>query len=120
MRLIDAGALLVAYAKEHKGPPGRAWDLILDAPTVCWLMNAAEDGPPTEKGWYLVYAPDYDGGCAKDRINGYMFAQWNGKTWSVERYVYQNKGCVKAWMALPDLTKGVVPGCGAKKEGEVG
>lgn len=82
--------------------------MIDDAPTVGWLMNAAEDGPPTEEGWYLVYAPDYLGGSRKEHINGYMFAQWNGKTWSVERCVYQKKGCVKAWMTFPDLTEGGV------------
>lgn len=34
MRLIDADDLLVQYDKEHEGPPGRARELIENAPTV--------------------------------------------------------------------------------------
>lgn len=34
MRLIDADDLLKQYDREHKGPPGRARELIEVAPTV--------------------------------------------------------------------------------------
>ena len=34
MRLIDADDLLVQYDREHEGPPGRARELIENAPTV--------------------------------------------------------------------------------------
>ena len=34
MRLIDADALLEAYDKAHKGPPGGARKLIEEAPEV--------------------------------------------------------------------------------------
>lgn len=34
MRLIDADDLLKQYDKEHEGPPGRARELIENAPTV--------------------------------------------------------------------------------------
>jgi hypothetical protein len=34
MRLIDADALLSAYDKTHEGPPGKARELIEEAPTV--------------------------------------------------------------------------------------
>lgn len=34
MRLIDADELLKQYDKEHEGPPGRARELIENAPTV--------------------------------------------------------------------------------------
>ena len=34
MRLIDADALVAAYDAAHKGPPGKARTLILNAPTV--------------------------------------------------------------------------------------
>ena len=34
MRLIDADDLLKQYDKEHEGPPGRARELIENAPTI--------------------------------------------------------------------------------------
>ena len=34
MRLIDADNLLEQYDREHEGPPGRARELIENAPTV--------------------------------------------------------------------------------------
>ena len=34
MRVIDADDLLMQYDKEHEGPPGRARELIENAPTV--------------------------------------------------------------------------------------
>ena len=69
-------------------------------PTVQGWRSMVTYGPPNAVGWYWVYAPDYTGGYSKEHINGYMFAQWDGKTWSAERYGYQRKGCVKAWMPL--------------------
>jgi len=134
MRLIDADALVETmkadepevWIQDEEYLVGLRDQYLLDltaveaAPTVHLLRSMATYGPPKDVGWYLVYAPNYTGGSSKEHINGYMFAQWNGKTWSVERYGYQQKSCVKAWMALPDLTNGVMPGCGAKMEGEVG
>lgn len=34
MRLIDADALIARYDEEHKGSPGRARELITEAPTI--------------------------------------------------------------------------------------
>lgn len=34
MRLIDADALIEAYDRAHEGEPGKARQLILDAPTI--------------------------------------------------------------------------------------
>ena len=34
MRLIDADGLIEAYDREHEGEPGKARQLILDAPTI--------------------------------------------------------------------------------------
>lgn len=34
MRLIDADALIEAYDRTHEGEPGKARQLILDAPTI--------------------------------------------------------------------------------------
>lgn len=45
MRLIDADALLEAYDKAHKGPPGAARRLIEAAPTI-------------EAAGITIYAPD--------------------------------------------------------------
>lgn len=59
MRLIDADALLEAYDKAHKGPPGAARKLIEDAPTVgCW--TSANDRPPENQEPVIVYVPPHD------------------------------------------------------------
>ena len=48
MRLIDANELLSAYDKTHEGPPGKARELIEEAPTVNgWI--SVEDRLPAEK-----------------------------------------------------------------------
>ena len=118
MRLIDADALV----ETMKADEPEVWmqddymyglhdqylvDLtVVEAmPTVHLWRSMVTFGPPKEAGWYLVYAPDYTGGYSKEHINGCMFAQWDGKTWSAERYGYQRKGCVKAWMPLSEPPK---------------
>lgn len=114
MRLIDADALIEAlkadepevWMADDAYTVGLRDQYLLDlaaikaAPTLYQWRSMATFGPPTENGWYLVYAPDYLGGSRKEHINGHLFAQWDGKTWSVERCVYQKKGCVKAWMPM--------------------
>lgn len=115
MRLIDADALIEALEEDEpevwipdEYTEGQHAQYLLDlaaikaAPTVHQWRSVATFGPPTENGWYLVYAPDYIGGSSghKECINGYMFAKWNGKSWSIERCYYNRPGCVKAWMPI--------------------
>lgn len=67
-----------------------------------------KDELPDETGWYLVYAPKYEGGSSggKEVHNGIMLSKFirnkKGNTsWSVE-FCYWNQNCVKCWMPLPD------------------
>ncbi len=62
MRLIDADALLAAYDDEHKGPPGRARDLIVKAPTVEPKRGRWIDEHCSECGKY-VFSGDADRYC---------------------------------------------------------
>lgn len=69
MRLIDADALIEAYGRAHKGEPGKARQLILDAPTIeerksgKWIDNS--DG--IEGAW------NYCSVCGEQAIDLYDF-----------------------------------------------
>ena len=67
----------------------------------------AKDELPNETGWYLVYAPKYQGGSSggKEFCDGIMFSKFirskKGNTsWSVEMAGW-NQNCVRFWMPLP-------------------
>lgn len=69
MRLIDADALIEAYDRAHEGEPGKARQLILDAPTIeerksgKWIDNS--DG--IEGAW------NYCSVCGEQAIDLYDF-----------------------------------------------
>lgn len=67
----------------------------------------ARDEQPVKPGWYWVYAPTYVGGSSTHRENhdGFMFAKWSGKAWSIERCYYNRPGCVEYWKPLPKRPK---------------
>lgn len=63
---------------------------------------------PDNPGWYLVFAPMYEGGSSSGLANhgGIMFSQFKvskgGKgTWSIETGYHKRPGCVLYWMPLP-------------------
>lgn len=67
----------------------------------------AEDGLPTETGWYLTYSPNYwraNSFTNREKCEGLVFAKFtiskNGnRGWSIETPM--NSNIVKAWMPLP-------------------
>jgi hypothetical protein len=63
---------------------------------------------PEVDGYYLVYAPSYSGGSssAKENHNGVMFSRFSNGKWSIEHGYYKRKGCVRAWLPLPEPYKG--------------
>lgn len=65
-RLIDADALLAAYDAAHKGPPGGARKLIVEAPTVDsvpvmhWI-SVEESQPKTRQRVLIAIKSSYNG-----------------------------------------------------------
>lgn len=101
-RLIDADALIAEYDRVHVGPPGKARQLILDAPTI-------EPGPqwipvserlPEEKGRYLVYYTLC--GTVRD-IRTAMFYPGGWLEWDVDGIAGIAR--VISWMPLPEPYK---------------
>ena len=99
MRLTGADALLAEYDRVHVGPPGKARQLILDAPTI-------EPGPqwipcserlPEEKGRYLVCYTL--GGIDRD-IRTATFYPGGWLEWDVDGTA--GIAHVFAWMPLPE------------------
>ena len=99
MRLIDADALLVEYDRVHVGPPGKARQLILNAPTIepgqQWVSTS--ERLPEEKGRYLVWYT-YDG--ADRGIRTAMFYPGGWPEWDVGGTAGIVR--VRAWMPLPE------------------
>ena len=103
IELIDRNALLEAYDKAHKGPPGAARKLIENAPTVGgWI--SVKDRLPEEKlnpytGGYqeVICFIDTRVGCD---VRTYEFGR--GHFWSglqeVDKYITH-------WMPLPEPPK---------------
>ena len=90
MRLTDADALLAEYDRVHVGPPGKARQLILDAPTI-------EPGPQ----WIPVSErlPEW-----KDHKNGMVLVCYGNGVILFNCYM---EGCwvqgnPVAWMPLPE------------------
>lgn len=78
MRLVDADALIEAYDRTHEGEPGKARQLILDAPTIkertgkwikeddegCWWYECSECGDyPLKNAYGHDVLSDYCPAC---------------------------------------------------------
>ena len=108
MRLIDADALLEAYDKAHKGPPGAARKLIEAAPTVCgWI--SVKDALPKNQVTVLVVKELKSG--QRNIGLGYCIPEYKIHDYTtgedrVEPYwVCGGNNHVIYWMELPKIPK---------------
>lgn len=84
MRMIDADALLAAYDKAHKGPPGGARKLIEDAPTLHDPLTTDDFGAVLNCAVrYCIGRETYMPGLVTDWIMSHCQGKLNEKT----RYV---------------------------------
>ena len=83
----------------------QALELLKEQPR--WI--GVEDRLPERPDWYLVYAPEYNGGSSrrKEQHKGVMFAKWNGKSWGIEKGYYDRPNIVIAWREIPEPPEGL-------------
>ncbi len=70
-----------------------------------WI--SVKDRLPEQDGWYLVYAPWYNG-CSSSglrNVEGNMFSAFKNGKWSIEVGYHKRPDCVKAWMSLTEPPK---------------
>lgn len=100
MRLIDADELLKAYDSAHEGEPGKARQLIIDAPTVGgWI--SVKDRMPGEWMTVLTFQPALSDGWGLIRTAVYI---GTGKWREAERHELMELP-VTHWMPLPEPPK---------------
>lgn len=105
MRLIDADELLRAYDKAHEGEPGKARQLIEDAPTVSGWISVV-DRVPDKYLDVLVYVQCPDNSA----FVPYTAIAWkstNDGSWDSDNQDLNDDpdGIVTHWMPLPDAPK---------------
>ena len=104
MRLTDADALLVEYDRVHVGPPGKARQLILDAPTIApgpqWIPCCVR--LPDEHGHYLGYVINdpWRYAITVTFFPANSFYPGSEPSWTHDSETASNN--VVAWMPLPE------------------
>ena len=99
IRPIDANALIAEYDRVHIGEPGKARQLILDAPTIApgpqWVP--VSERLPTARQSVILSTKDWTGeGCYWETTEYHVI--WKGYRWNATYWDDE----VVAWMPLPE------------------